>query len=41
MSELRPVAEDLIKRVDDFIHAEIAHMNLFTMNNLKMRMVHG
>lgn len=25
MSELRPVAEDLIKRVDDFIHAEIAH----------------
>ena len=25
MSELRPVAQDLIKRVDDFIQAEIAH----------------
>ena len=25
MSELRPIAQDLIKRVDDFIQAEIAH----------------
>ena len=25
MSELRPIAQDLIKRVDDFIHNEIAH----------------
>ena len=25
MSELRPIAQDLIKRVDDFIQNEIAH----------------
>ena len=41
MSELRPVAQDLIKRVDDFIQTEIAHNNLFIMNSLKIKMEHG
>ena len=41
IAELRPVAQDLIDRVNDFIQKEVAHNESLYEENQKIRMVHG